>query len=34
MIYLEDQTPMVVNWKERHQVIIDCLGDVYREIYS
>jgi hypothetical protein len=25
---------MVVNWKERHQVIIDCLGDVYREIYS
>jgi transposase len=34
IIYLEDQAPMVVNWKERHQVIIDCLGDVYREIYS
>lgn len=34
IIYLEDQTPMVVNWKERHQVIIDCLGDVYGEIYS
>ncbi|MGB5447049.1 MAG: IS1634 family transposase [Psychromonas sp.] len=34
VIYLEDQTPMVVNWKERQQVIIDCLGDNYRRMYS
>lgn len=34
IIYLEDQSPMVVNWKERQQVIIDCLGDSYRKIYS
>ena len=27
VIYLEDQSPMVVNWKERQQVIIDCLGE-------
>lgn len=34
IIYFKDQTPMVVNWKERQQIIIDCLGDVYREMYS
>jgi len=25
---------MVVNWKDRQQVIIDCLGDSYRQMYS
>ena len=34
VIYLEEQVPMVVNWKERQQVIIDCLGENYRQIYS
>ena len=34
VIYLEDQSPMVVNWKSRQQVIIDCLGENYRQIYS
>ena len=34
VIYLEDQAPMVVNWKERQQVIIDCLGENYRQMYS
>jgi len=34
IIYLEEQAPMVVNWKDRQQVIIDCLGEKYREIYS
>lgn len=34
VIYLEDQSPMVVNWKTRQQVIIDCLGENYRQIYS
>jgi len=34
VIYLEDQAPMVVNWKSRHQVIIDCLGENYRQMYS
>ena len=34
IIYLEGQTPMVVNWKDRQQVIIDCLGDIYRKMYS
>ena len=34
IIYLEEQPPMVVNWKERQQVIIDCLGDNYRQMYS
>ena len=34
VIYLEDQSPMVVNWKARQQVIIDCLGENYRQIYS
>ena len=34
IIYLKDQTPMVVNWKERQQVIIDCLGEDYRKMYS
>lgn len=34
IIYLEGQSPMVVNWQERQQVIIDCLGDRYRKIYS
>lgn len=27
-------TPMVVNWKSRQQVIIDCLGENDRQIYS
>lgn len=34
IIYLKDQTPMIVNWKERQQIIIDCLGDIYKEMYS
>lgn len=34
LLYLEDQPPIVVNKKDRQQVIIDCLGSVYREIYS
>lgn len=34
VIYLEGQPPMVVNWKERQQVIIDCLGENYRKMYS
>ena len=34
IIYLEGQPPMVVNWQDRQQVIIDCLGDRYRQIYS
>ena len=34
VIYLGDQSPMEVNWKERQQVIIDCLGENYRQIYS
>lgn len=34
IIYLDGQAPMVVNWKERQQVIIDCLGEIYREMYS
>jgi len=34
IIYLKDQTPMIVNWKERQQVIIDCLGGNYRKMYS
>ena len=34
LLYLEDQPPIVVNKKDRQQVIIDCLGSIYREIYS
>ena len=34
IIYLKEQAPMVVNWKERQQVIIDCLRENYREMYS
>ena len=34
IIYLEAQSPMVVNWKSRQQVIIDCLGENYRKMYS
>ena len=34
IIYLGEQEPMVVNWKPRHQSIIDCLGDPWRQIYS
>ncbi|WDE03230.1 IS1634 family transposase [Thalassomonas viridans] len=34
LLYLEGQPPMVVNWKARQQTIIDCLGCVYRQIYS
>lgn len=32
--YLEGQDPIVVNWKTRQQVMIDCLGGNYRQIYS
>lgn len=34
IIYLKDQAPMIVNWKERQKVIIDCLGDHYKKMYS
>jgi transposase len=34
IIYLEAQSPMVVNCKSRQQVIIDCLGENYRKMYS
>ena len=34
IIYLEDQATMVVHWKEQQQVIIDCLGENYRRMYS
>ena len=34
VIYLEDQTPMVVNWTERQQVITESLGDNYQQMYS
>ena len=34
LLYLDGQPTMVVNWKERQQVIIDCLGGIYRKIYS
>ena len=34
IIYLGEHKPMVVNWKPRHQSIIDCLGDPWRQIYS
>ncbi len=34
IIYLEDESPLVVNWKDRQQIIIDCLGESYRKIYS
>lgn len=34
IIYLESQSPMVVNWKSRQQIIVDCLGENYRKMYS
>ena len=34
VLYQVDQTPMIVNWKARQQVIIDCLGEMYRQVYS
>ncbi len=34
ILYLEDKAPIVVNWKSRQQVIIDCLGENYRQMYS
>jgi len=34
VLYLEDQAPMIVNWKERQQIIVDCLGGIYKQIYS
>jgi transposase len=34
VLYVDSQKPMVLNLKERHSPIIDCLGSVYQQIYS
>ena len=34
VLTIEGQTQIVVNLKQRQQIIIDCLGDQYRQIYS
>ena len=34
VLTIEDKTQIVVNLKERQQTIIDCLGDIYGQIYS
>jgi len=34
VLYLDGSPPMVVNLKERQQIIIDMLGDKYQKIYS
>jgi len=34
VLYLEDQKPIVINFKERQQTIVDSLGDIYQQIYS
>ena len=34
LLYLDGQPPMVVNWKERQRIIVNCLGSSYQQIYS
>lgn len=34
VLHLEGQPPIIVNWQSRQQVIIDCLGENYRQFYS
>ena len=34
LLYQRETEPLVLNLKDRQQTIIDCLGDVYRQIYS
>ena len=34
VLYQAEQIPLVMNLKERQHIIINCLGDVYRRIYS
>ena len=34
VLYQVGQTPIIVNWKARQQIIIDCLGEMYRQVYS
>jgi transposase len=34
VLYQAEHIPLVMNLKERQHIIINCLGDVYRRIYS
>jgi transposase len=34
VLYQDEHIPLVMNLKERQHIIINCLGDVYRRIYS
>ena len=33
MLYVNEQDPMTINLKDRQKVIIDCLGEIYQQIY-
>ncbi len=34
LLYQQETKPLVLNLKERQRIIIDCLGEQYRQIYS